>query len=1387
VRRRIHFLFVAVIFCALALPCRSQENAAAAAASQASSAKGAIAGTVSDTTGAVIPGVSVTALDAAGQTFSVTSDEKGEFKIEGLAPGLYKIVATAANFADFLKENIDIKAGETAKADFSMSPASAAAEKVEVTAGGIAKVEQETAQIAGSLSTKEVTTYALNGRNFTQLIALAPGVSNQTGQDEALVGVKGSVKYSVNGGRVEYNTYDVDGGDILNASINGSHSTLIVYPSIDAISELQVLTSNYGAMYGRTASGTILATTKQGGSDFHGDAYFFLRDNHLNARNFFDQTSRAPLYQKYEPGGTIGGPVFIPGHYNVNKDKTFFFFSMEYRHDKEPVNFNQAVPSAIERNCAAYPGGNLGNCVDGGFGDFSDVCPDPQTQGTLFFRDPSLKGKDSSNGKAVGYFPDCPGRPAQTAGGAPPGSFQSLGSQGAQGGNLVPIDARSRALLDTNLIPMPNSTTGCNSTVPAQIPQWIDPLDHTRGILKMVDNPHCYNVAVSPLTTWLETLFRIDHNFSSTQKLMFRFIHDDWSTQVPTPQWGFIHNSFPTVQNQFDGPGTSMVMHYTATIKNKLVNDVAMAYTTDHIDLTNFAGPGVTTLDRSQVPYINNPPCLIDSGDPDSTPCGLGWIFNNGYGNKMPGIVIAGTNAAYGGSGFAVDSSYMPWRHSNPTYSPRDDATLAFGKHTLQFGALFIIAQRNEVNPPVGANNGALQGIATFTNVNNTNTTGNVFADFLQPYIQNFQQDSAQGTYHNNYKIAEPYFQDNWKVTPRLTLNLGVRLSLFGLYEEKYRQSYNWFPSQFSSQLASQVVINGLWGYLQSSTTGDAIPLNLDNLDPHLVNGVLRCGVDSFADGKKIPAGCMSNKVANWAPRIGVAWDPFGNGKTSIRAGYGIFYEHGTGNEANTGSLEGSPGNIGAGGVVNMTQYYPLNWGCIGNQGTGCPAFGGTFPLNVTSIPTKAVWPYAQQWSLSVQRELPWDILGSVAYVGSRGTNLTAELQTNQLVPVNTVDNPFLPGQPLTSDICSGYGGGVFTVNGETIGAGQGGYNNLLAACAGLALQIPTPNALRQQGYVIAPGMGQVFSLQNIANSNYNSLQVTARRTKGPLTLGVSYTLSHSIDDSSDRTSANFINAYNLRQNRASSDFDQRHLLNISYIYALPLQRWLEPLTTLGDSDSSNQVRGRGMSDKTKTLLDGWEFSGITIYSTGTPFSIINGGCSCGVSSLDNAGVAAVTGPGSYPDLATDVPKNILGGSSSNTFGPLLGNPGLFVAPQGLTYGTAGRNFFNNPSRLNFDIAIAKTAKIKEDMSMQFRLEVFNVFNHTQFRIYDPSNPGNPGNNIITCYASATDAYPYSAVGTVNNGIYGDQYGSCLNNNSFLHPVDAHRPRTMQVGVKFFF
>jgi hypothetical protein len=199
-----------------------------------------------------------------------------------------------------------------------------------------------------------------------------------------------------------------------------------------------------------------------------------------------------------------------------------------------------------------------------------------------------------------------------------------------------------------------------------------------------------------------------------------------------------------------------------------------------------------------------------------------------------------------------------------------------------------------------------------------------------------------------------------------------------------------------------------------------------------------------------------------------------------------------------------------------------------------------------------------------------------------------------------------------------------------------------------------------------------------------------------------------------------------------------------------------------------------------KTLLGKWQLSGITAFETGTPFSVINGGGGNGTGAADNAGVGDGLGVGSYADVIGNAkigkPYVAQGG---NNVGPLLLNPGAFAAPRGLTFGNSGRNYLRNPSRINFNMSMFKHFKPLQDrLDIEFRAEAFNIFNHTQFRITDPSNPGNTGNNVINCYGPLSSSYSAS--------YPGDNQGNpnCLTGNSFLHPVDAHDPRIFQFALK---
>jgi outer membrane receptor protein involved in Fe transport len=1148
---------------------------------------GSISGTVTDKSGAAIVGAEVAVTDLGGTlSRNTVSNTDGLYAVPGLPGGTYNITVTAKGFQKFDARSVVLQVAQKARVDVTLS-VGVVTQEVVVQGESVAQVDTQTAELSGTVTGKQITQLQLNGRNFTQLATTVPGVSNQTQQDEGTVGVYGSVAFSFNGGRTEYNNWELDGGDNMD---NGSNSTLNVYPSVDAIAEVKVLTSNYGAQYGRNASGTVEVETKSGTNRFHGDVYYFGRNDFFNARNFFDPAGSIPKFKKHDFGYTIGGPVFIPNHYNANKQKTFFFFSEEWRRDLVPgTSFLVGVPSAAERG-----------------GDFSDVCPNPNPP------------------PGIDPMKDCPTDPRTSA------KFN-----GALG--PIPVDPNAQALLAE--IPVGNAPGARCAT----------------GVVS------CFNSSPAQTTHWREELVRVDHNFNSNERLTVRYIHDSWSTVTATTLWGCPDGcNFPTIQTNFVGPGTSTVVRLTSTLNPTLLNEFVASYTADHIFLNN-TGPGA----------VARPTSMTMTG-----------LFPN-FGGKLPGFKVTGNSTAYGAT-FEEDQAYIPWNNANPTYTFRDNMTKVIGKHTLQFGAYVAIAQKNEQS-----SFGSVQGFLTFDGANTTVGTGNAFADLLTGRIAKFQQVNSAPKYYFRYQIVEPYLQDDWRITPRLTLNLGVRMSLFGTYGEKYNQTYNFEPSVFSAANAPALAADGS---LIDPTTSAQLAL----IDPRVFNGIVQCG------GSGIPKGCVHGHLINPAPRIGFAWDPWGNGRTSIRGGYGIFFEHGNGNEQNVEALEAT-----APLVLNPSQ--PNIIGGYTNIGAGGGGAVKAFPLGFNALSIKGLWPYVQQWNLSVQHELPQHIVTSVAYVGSKGTHLGQRRELNQLQPLPLSDNPYKPGEAIGPNDCST----STTPSGVAI-TGLAALH-LAVACGG----DPNPN----RPFL---GFSGINGLAYAANSSYNALQLSARRSIAPLTLSVAYTYSHSIDHASDGaagTTGNFVDAYNFQSARGSSNFDQRHMLNVSYVYDLPF------------------FRKTGLSH---TLLGGWEYSGLMSMQTGTPFNVVFSGFG------DNAGVGNGQGPGTYADLVGD--PHSTPPASTGASGPLVYNPNAFAAPRGLTFGNAGRNILHNPRVTDFAMSLLKDFKFNESTGLEFRAEAFNVFNHTEFYVDGPS-------------ANHNDEA----------------------SGNFLHPGGAHRARTVQFGLKFLF
>ena len=322
---------------------------------RAQEVSGSISGTVVDATGASVSGAVVT-LKNTDRDFverTVNTDKAGFYTATSLPLGTYSVSIAMKGFKTASVTGLVLNASGQLKVDQKLA-VGAPTETVTIVADK-AQLNLENGQSEGLIDGTQVRELVLNNRNYEQLLTLQPGVSYGSSTNDQLYigavlpsGTSSVVAFSINGSRPTANNWTIDGADNVD---RGANLTLLAYPSVDAISEVQTLRGSYKSEYGRNASGEINVVTRSGTNDYHGGAYEFFRNNIFNANNYFNKNTALvarPVLRYHDFGFTGGGPVRIPHLYN-GKDKTFFFYSMEFRRVVNYASANAYVPTAAER------------------------------------------------------------------------------------------------------------------------------------------------------------------------------------------------------------------------------------------------------------------------------------------------------------------------------------------------------------------------------------------------------------------------------------------------------------------------------------------------------------------------------------------------------------------------------------------------------------------------------------------------------------------------------------------------------------------------------------------------------------------------------------------------------------------------------------------------------------------------------------------------------------------------------------------------------------------------------------------------------------------------------------------------------------------------------
>lgn len=704
-----------------------------------------------------------------------------------------------------------------------------------------------------------------------------------------------------------------------------------------------------------------------------------------------------------------------------------------------------------------------------------------------------------------------------------------------------------------------------------------------------------------------QDLIRGDITINDKTNLMVRYINENWTHLAATGNfWG--DSSYPTLASDWNQPSHSFAVKLTNTLTSKAVNEFQFSIAGNDII--------ITTSPESQALQDE-----IASKIPTVFPHGDGSI-----GGTVPSLF-------WGAGGYSNIWHQAPWANREDLYIWKDDFSLVKGSHEFKFGGLFSHNFKDEPGNGAGGGNQQLtiQGCGE--------QTLHCIADLLlkDAVLLNYTEIATTEIGNGRWHDFEAYGNDTWKVSPRVTLTLGLRYSVFPPAWEADNHIANFYPNLY----------NGVDFNTGLVTADEAVQM-----------GLSRSTTNTYKQG--------------WQPRVGLAWDVWGTGKTAVRAGFGRYMSRSNVIEDLLRLTANPP--------FTTTVSAGSGWNGLGTTLANCPTcrsldtIGKDLPTNVAGVNANAGFnavdinfrpPESYQWNLTISHQLFKDTTFEASYIGNHGLHIWRR---------NVNVNDIAPNQACRGAACDGSSDDA----------------RLQIARASLNVASPKTGKVQDSGALIADnrgllGVGNITTDQSTGNSSYHALQLWLnRRFTDRLAFQAAYTWGHAI---SDVALTAFTNAtsdpFNFKADKGDADLDRRHTFVGNVVYVLP--------------------NFRSWGKAAEYILGDWQVNAIASRFGATPIDINTGANTLGTASA----------VGQRPNY-TGAPLYLNTGDSTKHL-----NPAAFATPAPGQLGTLGKGSVRGVPITNVDFSMAKNWRYKERYGFQFRAEFFNVFNHANFVGYD--------------------------------------------------------------------